>query len=136
MKVPAQYRLSKEDFKGAPSWIDRVIYSFNKLLDGVVAILSGQVTFQDNIRSRIVSLTFTTDANYSTGTWTDLNVAVDFKESPIGVLPFRVVEKAAVYTPTKSALGVDWTYANGSVTIGYISGLADSKEYTVTLVIV
>ena len=133
----------KEDFKGVPSWIDRVIYSFNKLLDGFQNILNNGLSFQDNVRCMVRKFSFETGASYTANDFTTQQLKWSYAETrPTGLWIVSTVlvsvngTRVSVFTPLYTAVSCDWVYQDGQIEIRYIAGLANSCAYEVTVIVI
>ena len=135
-------RLLKEDLQrdtkeALPSWLDDLIYVFNLFLDQVVSAFNRGLTFTDNIQSQIYEFKVTTDANYTTGTWTTQSFKWSFPASkPQGVIVLTCQQTGVNYTPIYKAVYCDWLYINGSIEIRYVAGLQNSASYNVKVLVI
>ena len=131
-KLPPIKRLTKEDMKEAPSWIDRLLSPLNQFLDSVYRALNGQITFGDNITAQRFTTELTAGAAATNNTFKftpTLNKRPEF-------LIWKVYEKDVNYTAIGSAVWIDWHYDGDFVQISAITGLTDTKSYIINLLII
>ena len=130
--LPAIKRITREDLKDAPSWIDRLIYPINLFMDSVYRAMSGQITFVDNITAQKYSFQITAGALATDNTMTfspTLNKRPEF-------LLATVIEKNTNYVPIGSAVYLDWNYDGTYINITSITGLTNTKTYEVKLLVI
>lgn len=135
MELPSITRISREDLKEAPGWIDKLLYPINLFMGALHAGLNKNITHSQNIRCVIKDLRLDTPADYSTGGFPDLSFV-----HGLGVKPFRVsicqinevVEPVVVMTSSPFA---HWVEREGKVIVQYIAGLENSKRYAVRLLV-
>lgn len=134
--LPSIRRLSREDLPGAPSWIEQLLVPLNLFMSSVYDNLNHGLTFPQNIRSSTRELTFSTSATYTTGDFTHLIFASGIPTRVAGVLVLQITEVAAQPDVITGAVTLDWTEDNQGVRVRYVSGLANSKRYTVRLLVI
>lgn len=54
-RLPTFKRFSREDFKGAGSWIDKLIEPLNEFMNSIVSALNSSLTFQANMNCEVRS---------------------------------------------------------------------------------
>ena len=131
MKPPAIDRIRIEDYPDAPEWFEGVIESWNGFVESTVQILSNRVTFFDNFDGQEYEDDISQqklDAGY--------RIRVTMKQKPRGVIPLQIYKIAGTHEPFTTAPFVDWTYADGLITIHAITGIDSSSTYRVRLQIV
>lgn len=114
----------------APSWLERLLDQINLFMDSVYLALARNLTFQENIRSNIRELTFTTSGGYDTGTFTPLRFATGLGVKAIGLLVLQLFETSDADEPILEPVVANWNEVNGEIRVKYISGLANSTRYT------
>lgn len=140
-KLPEIRRISREEVRDAPDWIELLIGPMNNFMQGVWTALSGNLTVGENIVGQVKSLQFRTGADYG-------NPAEDnhgftefsFKHSlrnrkPTAVILGQLYNSDTVEAPFYDPVTLSWKEANGNVTITYMTGLAISSTYTVTFLV-
>ena len=135
-KLPQFKDFRKEDYKEAPEWFTRFLYLLNNFANAIYVAINKSLTFQENIRSLIKEVNFTTLATYSTGDFT----AISFP-NPLGVKPIGMTIQfisTADYIPIKKVEGqaVSWSEENNVITINYVSGLDDSEAYIIRVLVI
>ena len=131
-RVPSQSKFSIERFAGADEWFKRFLGELNVYTESVALALAKNLTFSENIASRIVTLPITGKATADLNTAT---VSVDAGRVPIGVHPLQVVQTNDSYAANTSPVFVDWIYRNGAVSIKAITGLTSGTLYNITLLV-
>lgn len=134
MRLPAQKKISKEDMKEAPKWVDSMIGIINSFMESVYQALNKNITFQENIASFIKEITYVTGASYPGTAHEVVTFQSSLKAKPIGVQAIQVVEKSN-YSPPPGPVWVPWTESNDVISIGSITGLEASKSYTIRLLV-
>lgn len=127
--------------KDAPSWIENLLNPLNSFMDSVYRALNKSLTFTDNISSEIRVLSIQTLPTYSTASpKTEGFVPIQFVHSvrskPFGLLVAQLVEQGQDYIIITEPVSVDWYEINGTVFINYITGLKDSTNYKLTVLLI
>lgn len=140
-KLPTQKRILREDMKDAPSWIENLLNPLNSFMDSVYRALNRSLTFQDNVSSEIRQLDVLTLPTYSTAIpKTDGFIPLQFVHSlrskPFGLLVAQLVEQGQDYVIITEPVSIDWYEINGTVFINYITGLKDSTNYKLTVLLI
>jgi hypothetical protein len=133
MQPPKIKRLSREDFKEAPAWIDRLLYWLNVLIEYVTLAFNKNITFDENIQSQIKTFSLTAGAAASNNT---IQFMATMAVVPRGLILMRVVDQVGNYTPVGAAVGIDWRYEAGNIFITSISGLTSGHVYDVTVLLI
>lgn len=104
-------------------------------MESIYSALNRQLTFQENITCNLRELVVNTASNYTTGTFTPITFPTNLRgRKPIGVLILQITESTgAVIT---NAVTPSWVDLSGQIQINYISGLENSKQYTVLFLVV
>lgn len=126
-------RLSREDFKDAPGWIDRLLQWLNQFVEFVSLAFSKGITFDENIQSQIKSFEITAGAAAANNTIQFLST---MRVAPRGVIPMRVTERAGNYVVIGAAITMEWRHENGTIYIMSITGLTAGKIYDCTVLII
>lgn len=129
---PKIKRLSREDFKEAPPWIDRLLYWLNVLIEYITLAFSNSITFDENIQSEIKTFSVTAGASPSANT---AQFMTTLRVVPRGVVLMRAVEAVGNYTPVAVAVYLEWRYEAGSVLITSITGLTSGHTYDLTVLV-
>jgi hypothetical protein len=138
-KLPNIKKISREDVKDAPSWIDRIINPLNTFMEQVYYALNKNITFSENIACNIKDLEFKSLSTYTTAIPTSSGFSkISFTHGlskVSGVLVLQLSEKGNNYTILTSASTIDWSESNGTIHINYITGLSDSKTYSLRVLV-
>lgn len=129
-KLPAVSRLTKDDFKDAPSWFDRAIYILNQFMSSIYSAVAGNLTFVANVRAVQKTITITAGAAATNNTYT----LPDPSWNVTGVIILQVVDKSGGIPASAPAL--NWQAAQGSIKINAIYGLTSGKRYDITILMV
>lgn len=133
MRLPTQSKVLKEDLKGAPEWVDQLIFPINTFMANVYQCLNKNVTLQDNIGSFIYAFTYKTPATYPTGV-DPVEFLNQLKTKPIGVIVLQVYDKSN-YVAAPGPVYIPWIENNGSIVLSTITGLEAEKSYLVRLAV-
>ena len=131
--LPPINRISKEDIKDAPSWIDRLLYPINLFFDSVYRGLNHSLTFQDNIDSQEISFQLTAGAAAVNNT---AKFTVSMKNKPTGLILKNATLVAGNYTPIGQPVFVEWYYEDGYINITAISGLTVGSIYNLLILLI
>lgn len=134
-KLPVIKRISREDVKEAPTWIEYLLYPLNQFMQGVYSALNGNLTFGDNINAEIRDLDFRTRSDYSLNNFDPVLFVHKLKTKPQGLILVQIVEKDTNST-IYGAVTPQWVDSNGTIKINYISGLQDSKNYRIKVLLI
>jgi len=129
-KLPQIVRLSREDYRGAPAWFEKLISVLNIFIVSVYNALANGLTFGENIRSLVVTFEITASTN-STETKTSIPMP---SWKPTGVFLVQALESTS--QPLYAAPGVSWKLGQGKIDITAIHGLTSGRKYTITLIVI
>lgn len=135
MRLPSFKRLSREDMKEAPDWIQNLIFPLNSFMDTIYAVTSGQLTFGDNMMGQFRNLNFKTLATYTTHSWTPIVFPNPLNKKVEGIMVVQASKVADNYQPIYNPVSVDWIQLNSNIQINYIAGLDNSSSYNVRILI-
>lgn len=133
--APSVHRISKEDLKDAPSWIDRLLSPLNSFMESVYSALNGKLTFGTNIQGqfKVINLVAGAAATNNTFTFTH-TLGSNAKINGVVVVHATEVSTQA-YTPVSSAVFVSWRQSGQQIVIDAITGLTNTKQYNVTVLV-
>lgn len=134
--LPTIKQVTREDLREAPDWIERLLTPLNQFMASVFQALNGDLTFGTNIRASIRELRFNTSATYSTGDFPELAFASGLKVKANGCLILQLNESTDPEEPLTGASVANWIERNGRIVVKYISGLENSKKYTVRFLVI
>ena len=133
--LPTIKRVQRSDLgTDIPVWVDSLLSPLNQFIEEVYSAFNRNLTIPENVKGQIKVLNFRTATNYSSKVFTEINYLNTLGRKTTVLLLGQVLE---VGVPTKkhNALSVSWYDNNdGTITIHYISGLEDNKDYIVTLI--
>lgn len=132
-QTPKIKRLSREDFKDAPAWIERLLYWLNLFLEFIVQAFNKNITFDENIQAQIKDFELTAGASPSACT---AEFMTTLKVKPRGLLLMRVAEQSGNYVVIGSAVSVEWRYESGTIFITSVTGLTSGRIYDFTVLII
>lgn len=108
MLIPSITTIRTEDFPEQKGWISRLLLPINQFLLSVTTAINGNITFGDNIPCQTQTLAFVYGA------------ATDFPKT----FAYRIVNKpvelrvcAATENGVAVAIGINWSFSNGNVSI-------------------
>ena len=115
---------------------ERFIYSINLFFESVFALLNAGLRFGDNITSEIRTVTFTTSASYSSNDFSAIKLTLSIPKKPEGIIPLQIYQTNSSGTVITDPVTVDWKeLTNGQISINFVTGLSDSTEYTMRVLI-
>lgn len=130
MKPPIIDKIRREDLPDAPTWIDKVLLSLNRFMEGVYNLFNKNLTVEDN---------FDMERKTFTISQTDIDngyrIKYNLKHIPWGVQLVRLVKDGGSHTVITTAPFVDWTIDNNLLKINGIAGIAATGNYTATIII-
>jgi hypothetical protein len=134
--LPTIKRVQRSDLGGdIPEWVDSLLSPLNQFIEEVYSAFNKNLTIPENVKGQIKNLTFRTSSNYT-------SASKDFTEitylNTLGrktqILLLGYVEEIGTPKKKHDAITVSWYDNNdGTVTIHYISGLSNSKNYNITV---
>lgn len=119
-------RLSREEFKDAPGWIDRLLGWLNQFLEQVSFSLNGNLTLGQNVQAQVKAFDLVAGAAAADNT---LTFTTTLKVAPRLLLVGNVTQRSGNYVPITSAVSVFWRYESGVVYITSITGLTAGQTY-------
>lgn len=125
--LPPVNRISREDIKGAPAWVDRMIHILNDFMQGVYSALNKNLSIGDNVIGEFKDFELKAGANADDNTFTFITKVAN----PKGVVVIAATQDAASYTPITSAVWCSWRLGNGQIIIDAITGLTNGATYKI-----
>lgn len=139
-KLPNVKSISREQFKEPPSWIDLLLSPINQFFELIYNALNRDITFNENIRCQLKTITFTTpstyDGTYSATKFTSISFPRTIGTTAIGLWPINFYEVSTNTVYLTTAPIINWFDNNGIITINFIGGLSASKKYTFNVVVI
>lgn len=129
---PRHRRVPIEDFDAAPAWFQRFLSVFNEFATDAGNALAGQLTRSENLRGALKAITFDTKAVVA-NTF-PIIVRHGLPAAPNAVWVGRI-EPLTTGDVVTSAVAIVWDNSTAEeLRITYVTGLAASKRYRLTLV--
>lgn len=131
--LPPVTRVTKEDLRDAPAWINRLLYPMNTFFNSVYIALRQGLTFQENILSQLYSFRIKAGAAASNNT---LKFTLTMKKKPIGMIVVSAVLVSGNYSAIGSAVFAEYTLSGDQVSITSITGLTNGSSYDITVLLI
>ncbi len=125
-------RLTREEFKDAPAWINPLLSWLNQLMEQLAFAQNGQLTFEENLRTRVKTFSLLAGAAPENNT---SSFTCDLKVAPKMLFLGRAVQVGGNYTPITAAVSVSWRYESGMVYIMAVTGLTAGQTYDLTVLL-
>lgn len=139
MKLTNFFNVNRENLPGSDDWVEYLLGPLNSSLYGIWQALNQNLTIGDNLIGQTTVLNVSTSSTYSSGQFTPVRVPWNFagKQRPVHVLVTNVTQPSSQPNILNTVSIPSWTYefSSGSIQIPYIAGLADSRSYQLTLLI-
>jgi len=136
MSLPVIKRLTRADIPDAPQWIESLLYPLNLFMSAVYSLLDRRLTFTENFRARVYETRIATSATYTSGDFLLFTFPHNFATRATGVLVLQVNETADSDVVLTGSHSVNWTERDGDIRVKYVSGLANSTQYNLRLLVV
>lgn len=133
MKLPTQKRILREDVKGAPDWVNRIIDTFNSFAETVYQAFNKNITLSENVRCFTKVLTYKTTSSYPAHETVEFENELKVKAS--GVLVMQAYDRSS-YVAAPGPVYAPWVEDNGMIRVGALTGLEANKTYVVSLLVV
>ncbi len=125
-------RLSREEFKDAPAWFDRLLAWLNQFLEQTAFALKGNLTLEQNVAAQVKAFSVLAGAGAADNTASFL---CTLKTAPRALLAGSVVQRGGNYVAITAAVSVFWRFENGNVLITSITGLTAGQTYDFVVVL-
>lgn len=133
MILPPIQRISREDVKGSPDWVNQLLTPLNLFLDTIYGGLNKGLTIRENLLSQIETIEVNAGA-------TTVSNAKQFllkmKAKPQHMIPLSYQIKGAADQTTGCGLSMTWNCDGANVNITSISGLTNGLVYSVTVLLI
>lgn len=133
--LPTIKRVQRSDL-GAdiPIWVDSLLSPLNQFIEEVYSAFNKNLTIPENVKGQIKNLTFRTSSNYtSSKEFTEITY-LNTLGRKTQILLLGYVEEIGTPKKKHDAITISWYDNNdGTVSIHYISGLSNSKNYNITI---
>lgn len=122
-------KFSLEMFKSPPEWLSPFLSILNGFISEVYSMSQNNMTISDNLYQEIISITFTEEtSNYP------IKQKLKFNKYPQMILVGSCVDSDGNYSSVQPL--IQWTFADGMLSISSISGLTTSGKYTLKLLVI
>jgi hypothetical protein len=133
--LPTIKRVQRSDLGGdIPIWVDSLLSPLNQFIEEVYSAFNKNLTIPENVKGQIKNLSFRTSSSYtSSKEFTEITY-LNTLGRKTQILLLGYVEEIGTPKKKHDAITVSWYDNNdGTVTIHYISGLSNSKNYNITV---
>jgi hypothetical protein len=133
--LPTIKRVQRSDLGGdIPEWVDSLLSPLNQFIEEVYSAFNKNLTIPENVKGQIKNLSFRTASNYtSSKEFTEITY-LNTLGRKTQILLLGYVEEIGTPKKQHDAITVSWYDNNdGTVTIHYITGLSNSKNYNITV---
>lgn len=127
-KLPAIKRFTREDYQGAPDWLDKLFYTLNLFMSSVYSALNSGLTINDNSLGLIKTMTVKGASPTTSFRW-------DYLTQPVGLIVARAYQTDGTASPITNAVYADWTYSQNIITVNNITGLNSAHTYSITFLV-
>ena len=128
MKLAAGNKLKSEEYQDAGEWFPRLARFINVFLEQIYVLLSNRLTIKDNFDGQITEVVL--DGTFP------VKFAWNATSRPVAIIPGKLARVDGLDVSLAAAYSIDWSYADGSVSIAATPGLTSSSanKYYLTLV--
>jgi hypothetical protein len=133
--LPATKKITRADLgKDAPDWVNNLLEPLNSFIEQIYTSFNRNITLPENVASQIITVEINTTSTYSSGDFPSIN----FKRTLARKANLLIIGKAVESESSNFTNGVfpTWDDNNGTIAINYISGLANSKKYYFTFLLI
>lgn len=136
-KLPSVKSIRREDLSpDAPSWVDNLLGTLTIFMESVYSALNKDITFTENIACNIREFVINTKNNYTSGNFDAFTFPSGLRSKPNGVIVLSVTNQTNPDTLFTSAVSLDWRDLSGQIQIRNITGLDNSKKYTIKVMVI
>jgi len=139
MSLPVFRRFSVQDIPNAPDWVTNITQPLNLFCETTVSALNKNLTVGENVQGQKYTVSFATDAGYTTGSFPTIGFQYTGGGQPNCCIVGQIVRNDG--QPILTAVSVsNWSLninvAPAQVIVNYIAGLENSTKYTMTLLVI
>jgi len=140
MSLPVFRRFAVQDIPNAPDWITQILSPLNIFCETTVSSLNKNLTIGQNVQGMKYTVSFSTGADYLTGTFSPIQFAYTSNGQPNCCILGSITRTDST-TPMLSAVSVvNWqlniNVNPAQVIISYIAGLDINARYTATFLVI
>lgn len=131
--LPPIKRISKEDLREAPPWIDRLLTPLNLFFETVYAGLNRGITLEENLLCQIKTFQVKAGAAATNNT---TSFPLTMKRLPQGLILLKASLVSGNYAPIAAAVYVEFTCDGVTVSITSITGLSNGSTYELKVILI
>lgn len=133
MILPPIQRISREELKGSPDWVNQLLVPLNLFFDTVYGGLNRGLTIKENVLSQIETLQVNAGATAASNAKSFL---LKMKAKPQHLIPLSYQVQNDADQTTGCALSMTWNCDGVNVNITSISGLTNGSVYNLTVLLI
>ena len=135
-RLSAVSKIRREDVPEAPDWFGRFLGTINSFFENVVLALNGRLTFADNIQSQTKVLGFTTSSTYISGDdFPTLKFQTTLPVKAQALLILQIQKADDITQLIAGGTSLKWFEVERQININFVSGLEDSTDYTLRVLL-
>lgn len=134
--LPPVRRIFKEDLgPDVPDWISRLLAPLNLVLQSIYTALDHTISFKDNIQCQVKDFNLVAGVAASNNTF-DFMLTLPTK--PTGLWVVAVLRTDGIAETFTAGVFASWTWdsAANTIRISGITGLTDTKEYFLRVIVI
>lgn len=136
-QLPTVKGIRREDLgQDLPEWIENLLTPLSNFMESVYNAFNKNITFKENIACNLFTIEFTTSSTYTTGTFEKLYFNTTLKGSLNGCIVINCQNLTDQYALNTLGISPSFSDLSPRISINYISGLANSTKYKVTLLVI
>lgn len=131
--LPPIKQITKEDFKDAPQWIDRLLYPLNLFLNSIYGSLNKSLTFEENFFCQRKTFQVVAGAAATNNT---ASFPLTMRRLPQGMFVVNAALVSGNYAAIGAAVYAEFTCDGSTVSITSISGLTNGSTYNISVILI
>lgn len=139
MKIPSLTQLTLDQFPDATDSEKALVAQLNTTQATLYSALQGRLTLADNITCQTRTIQFTTAANYTTANnfpMLTFTRSATFGYRVTNLILTQVINTDTPYAPNTGVVTcTNWQDVNGQIQIYFITGLKDSTDYQINVLL-
>lgn len=139
MRITNFFNVTRENLPGSEDWVEGLLSPLNSTLFSTYTALNQNLSIGDNLIGQTSRIQVVTASTYTSGVFTALLVPWQFPEKarPNHLIVSNVTQGSNQPPILNTVQVPSWTYNfdSRSISIPYVTGLANSSTYTLTLLI-
>lgn len=134
--LPPIRRIFKEDLGGdVPDWITRLLAPLNLVLQANYTAMNHAITFQENIQCQVKEFELVAGATAAANTY-DFMLTLPTKPTGVWVVCALRTDGIAETFTTPVFASWTWDSAANTIRISGITGLTDTKQYLLRVIVI